>query len=130
MRKPASYDNPYEDDEQITVVEWCEVHKIPVHHSPNTIGGSTPALKARARRMHRLGTSKGFPDLLVFVPYKGVTGAVDSYQCLAIEMKRRRGGKASEEQLEWLEKLELAGIPSRVCHGADEAISFIKEWLK
>ena len=120
---------PLEQDEQIAFVQWCRLKGIIVHHSGNEISGSTKALKIRAIKMKRMGTSKGFPDLLVFVPIKGATGEVDSYQPLAIEMKRRKYSTTSKEQKEWLEILEMAGIPSRVCKGAGEAIEFVENML-
>lgn len=119
---------PREDEEQIAFVNWCRYNGIVCHHSGNEIGGSTNAMKARAIKMKKMGTSKGFPDLLVLVPFKGVTGDIDSYQMLAIEMKRRKGSATSPEQKEWLKMLELAGIPSRICKGADEAIDFVSEY--
>lgn len=120
---------PLEQDEQIAFVQWCRLKGIIVHHSGNEISGSTKALKIRAIKMKRMGTSKGFPDLLVFVPIKGATGEVDSYQPLAIEMKRQKHSTTSKEQKEWLEILEMAGIPSRVCKGAGEAIEFVENML-
>ena len=120
---------PYEEDEQIAFVQWCNLNNLTVHHSGNEIGGSTSAIKARAIKMKRMGTSKGFPDLIVLIPQYGVDNEIDCYQMVIIEMKRKKCGSVSPEQKEWLEKLELAGIPSRVCYGADEAIDFVKDFM-
>lgn len=117
---------PYEEDEQIAFVTWCHLNGILVHHSGNEIGGSTKALKIRAIKMKKMGTSKGFPDLLVFIPIKGVTKEIDAYEMAVIEMKRKKGGVVSKEQKEWITVLEMAGIPCKICKGADEAIDFIK----
>lgn len=116
---------PYEEDEQIAFVQWCRLQGITVHHSGNEIGGSTRAMKARAIKMKKMGTSKGFPDLLVFIPIAGATGEIDSYQMCAIEMKRRKGGSVSKDQKQWLEVLQASGAMCALCHGADEAIAFI-----
>lgn len=116
---------PYEEDEQIAFVQWCRLQGITVHHSGNEIGGSTRAVKARAIKMKKMGTSKGFPDLLVFIPISGITGEPDAYQACAIEMKRRKGGTVSKEQKVWLEILQASGLMCAVCHGADEAIAFV-----
>lgn len=120
---------PYEEDEQIAFVNWCRYNNIIVHHSGNEIGGSTRALKIRAIKMKKMGTSKGFPDLLVFVPIKGVTKEIDAYEMVAIEMKRKKGGVVSKEQKEWIDTLEKAGIACKVCKGADEAIDFVKSMI-
>lgn len=116
---------PKEDDEQIAFVQWCRLNHIIVHHSGNEVGGSSNAVKVRAIKMKRLGTSKGFPDLLVFIPVYGTTGEVDCYQMCAIEMKRKTGGRISTEQKEWLEILQASGAMCAVCKGAEEAIKFI-----
>ena len=118
-----------EAEEQMAFVQWCRFNHIICHHSGNEVGGSTRALKLRAIKMKKMGTSKGFPDLLVLVPIKGIGGKVDAYQMLAIEMKREKGSSTSPEQKEWLKILELAGIPSRVCKGCNKAIEFVKEYM-
>ena len=121
---------PLEQDEQIAFVQWCHANKIICHHSGNEIGGSTAAIKARAIKMKKLGTSKGFPDLLLFIPIKGVTGRADAYQPIAIEMKRQKGSTTSAEQKQWLKIFEMSGIPCAVCKGAEKAIEFVEEIIK
>lgn len=118
---------PLEQDEQMAFVRWCRLQKIIVHHSGNEIGGSTRALKVRAIKMKKMGTSKGFPDLLLFIPVKGATHRVDSYQPMAIEMKRVKGSTTSPEQKEWLKILNLAGIPCFIAKGANDAIKKVNQ---
>lgn len=120
---------PKEEDEQIAFVSWCKLNNIICHHCANEIGGSTRALKLRAIKAKKMGTSKGFPDLLVFVPIKGINHRIDAWQMLAIEMKRKKHSSTSKEQKEWLRMLELSGIPSRVCKGAEEAVAFVREYM-
>lgn len=117
---------PKEEDEQIAFVQWCRLNHIIVHHSGNEIGGSTAAVKVRAIKMKKMGTSKGFPDLLVFIPVYGTTGEVDCYQMCAIEMKRRKGSTTSAEQKEWLRVLTESGVLCAICKGAEEAIKFVE----
>lgn len=121
---------PKEEDEQMAFVEWLRLENIPHTHVANEIGGSTPAMKARAMKMKRMGTSKGFPDLLVFIPVYGVTGEIDAYQLCGIEMKRRKNSRVTAEQKEWLERLQASGAMCAVCHGADEAIAFVESIRK
>lgn len=117
---------PKEEDEQIAFVQWCHLNNIVVHHSGNELGGSTPALKRRGVKMKKMGTSKGFPDLLVFIPVYGTTGDIDCYQMCGIEMKRKKGSTTSKEQKEWLNILQASGALCAVCKGAEKAIEFIE----
>ena len=121
---------PLEEDEQIAFVQWCRANGIICHHSGNEIGGSTPAMKARALKMKRMGTSAGFPDLVLFIPICGVTGEIDAYQQVFIEMKRIKGSATSPAQKEWLNVIGQAGIPCSVCKGAEEAVKFVKQIIK
>lgn len=116
-----------EEQEQMEFVRWLRINKIPHFHCPNEVGGQTRSLKVRAIKMKRMGVSKGVPDLFIFIPVAGINGHTDAYQAVAIEMKRKKGARTSDEQKEWLKVLELAGIPCAVCKGADKAIEFVKE---
>lgn len=107
-------------------VQWCKLNNILYHHSPMEIAGSSKAVKVRAIKMKKMGASKGFPDLLVFIPVYGKTGEIDCYQMCAIEMKRKKGSTTSKEQKEWLKILQASGAMCAVCKGADEAIAFVE----
>lgn len=120
--------NLEESEEQSNFIAWCKLNNIIVHHSPNEGGGGRGAA-IRGAKMKRLGTSKGFWDLIVFIPIKGITNEVDTYQIIMIEMKRKHGGAVSSEQKEWQKIYEKAGVPCKVCRGADEAIDFVKEFM-
>lgn len=120
---------PTEEQEQTMFVQWCRLNNIIVHHSPNEGGGGRQAA-IRGARMKKLGTSKGFWDLMLFVPIKGITNEVDAYQPIMIEMKTRKGGKVSPEQKNWGEVYKLAGIESKICKGAEEAIAFVESYLQ
>lgn len=116
---------PLEEEETKAFHEWLQIQNIPHTHIPNEIGGSTRAMKARAIKMKKMGTSKGFPDLLVFIPVYNINGHADCYQMCAIEMKRKKGSTTSKEQKEWLKVLQASGAMSAVCKGAEEAIAFV-----
>lgn len=107
---------PTEDQEQAVLVDWLRWNRILFHHSPN--GGKRNIVTAA--RLKRLGTSAGFPDIMIFdQSYCSAPG-------VAIELKRRRHGKTSSSQEYWLKELERRGWIVKVCKGADEAISFLK----
>ena len=70
-----------------------------------------------ARRAKQEGLAAGFPDLLCVWP-----GGI-----AFVEMKRVKGGTVSENQREWIERLQGFGFPAAVCRGADAAIAFLRE---
>lgn len=126
----ASDFNPLEDDECIVFSDWLKANNIPAAHIANESRSSSKNAMIRGAKLKRMGQSKGVWDYEVYVPIKGITGQVDCYQQLKIEMKRRKGGTVSAEQKQWRIIYELAGIPCKVCKGADEAIAFVSKYLK
>ena len=122
---------PTEQQEQEAFVAWCRLQGYKLHHSPNEVGGNSNQMKLRAIKMKKMGTSKGFPDLLVFVPIYGRDlDEPDAYQPMAIEMKRKKGSSISVEQRAWGEILKKAGVPFRICYGCDDAIKFVEQVIK
>ena len=95
---------PTEAQEQITLMNWAALQsgKYPelklLYHVPN--GGSRN--KAEAGRLRAEGVKAGVPDLCLPVPRGG-------YHGLYIELKRQRGGRASDNQVEWLDALSKQG---------------------
>lgn len=77
-----------------------------------------------------MGQSRGVWDYEIYIPFKGVTGTVDCYEIVKVEMKRKFGGQTSSEQRAWQRIYEKAGIPCKVCKGADEAIEFVKSLMQ
>lgn len=105
---------PTEAQEGSTLVAYLRVKNYRFTHIANETG-SSPEAKRRAIRVKQQGVSRGFPDYLV------ITNA----GLVAIELKRLRGSKLSPEQNEWVDALNAAGVPAKVCRGAQEAIDFI-----
>ncbi len=108
---------PIEAQEQTVVVDYCRIKKIPLFRVPNET--FTRSWKQKAMNK-ALGVSSGVPDLF----------CVPNNTLIAIEMKRIKGSVVSPTQLGWIKILQDAGIPTRICKGADEAITFIEEILK
>jgi hypothetical protein len=69
------------------------------------------------------GVKAGVPDIFLAWPSQGYCG-------LFIEMKRKVGGKVSDAQKEWSERLSAAGYLVRTCKGFEEAKNTITEYLK
>lgn len=121
---------PLEDDECIAFSNWLKLENIPVAHIANESRMSSKSAMIRGAKLKRMGQSRGVWDYEVFVPIKNIDGKVDCYQELRIEMKRRKGGVVSDEQKAWGKVYESAGIPCKICRGADEAIKFVSRYLK
>ena len=115
---------PTESAEQEALFEWAEYHmgRWPalecLYHIPNE--GKRSA--ARGAQMKREGMKKGVPDLCLPV-------AMGAYHGLYIEMKRRRDGRLTKEQKEWMEKLNRYGNKAVVCRGWEEAAQAISEYM-
>lgn len=119
MRQETTRCLSREEGEQEAVIEYCDLLGIPVVHIPNegkrTVTGGA--------RLKRAGMRPGFPDL--FFPI-----ARGGYHGLFIEMKRRAGGKVSDAQRGWIDRLNHAGYFAIVCAGADEAIQIIENYRR
>ena len=117
---------PTEDQEQEALLEYLGIIGARYYHPPQEQWTTSYKQKSRNKRM---GSVKGYPDLIVLIPVKDRAFIGQKWQRLEIELKRREGSKTSPEQLEWIQNLNDAGTPVRVCKGAMEAINFIKEYL-
>lgn len=115
---------PHEGEEQATLFSWAAMKrgKYPeldlLFHIPN--GGSRG--KAEAARFKAEGVKPGVPDL--FLPV-----ARGPYHGLFIEMKRKKGGKVSDNQKAWIAALTVQGYLAVVCYGWKDAASLIEDYL-
>lgn len=107
-----------EAEEQITVIEYCDLKGIPIYHIANE-GKRT---RYTGDLLKRMGMRRGVPDLCVPLP-KG------KFHGFYIEMKSA-SGKATNEQISWLKRLKENGYATAICHGADEAINLIDKYLQ
>lgn len=75
-------------------------------------------------RLKAAGVKSGVPDIFLPVFKSGVPG-------LFIEMKREgSGGFLSKEQCQFFAYLRKAGYRCEECHGWEEAVKVIEEYLK
>lgn len=119
--------NPLEFDEQRAFVEWLEVQGLKFTAIPN----DTFTRSWKQKNTKRLeGVRAGFPDLVVLIP-KNRSKDGEGY-CLAIEMKRIKGGVVSKFQKEWIEAINELDNNFRayVAKGCSEAIEIVKHYLK
>ena len=97
--------------------KWPELELM--YHVPN--GGYRN--KAEAERFRSQVVKPGVPDIVLPVARGG-------YHGLYIELKRTVGGRVSEEQREWLGKLNAQGYYTAVCRGWEEAKDAIEGYLQ
>lgn len=117
---------PTEEEEQITLFRWAEwmaqvrwPELAMMYHVPN--GGYRN--KAEAGRFRAQGVKSGVPDIVLPVARGG-------YHGLYIELKRTVGGRVSEEQREWLDRLTAQGYYTAVCRGWEAAKGVIEGYLQ
>ena len=114
-----------EATEQKLLFEWAEYAEVVypelelLHHVPNE---GFRSLRA-GHELKLQGMKPGVPDICLPVP-KG------RYHALYIEMKRSNGGRVSEAQNWWIDKLNGAGNLAVICHGFDEAKATILGYLQ
>lgn len=108
---------PSENTESRALVRWVRMEHadtLLIAHIPN----ETPTTPDIAARLKSMGVSAGFPDYII-VNWR-------TQQLAFVELKKRKGGRTSKEQLDWLAAL---GPRARVCKGWHEAAAFITDRL-
>lgn len=110
---------PTEDQEQIVLAQWLDMHNINYFHVPN--GGNRNIITATKLKSH--GVKPGVPDIIIVDPPPNNPENVG----LVIELKRRKGGKVSPEQTMWLDVFRTRGWIVSVCRGAGQAIDLLQE---
>jgi hypothetical protein len=115
---------PTEAQEQVALFQWARMNrgKYPaldlLHAIPN--GGSRNPIEAR--HLKEQGVKPGVPDICLPVPSAHHTA-------LYIELKRRKGGRVSDEQRGWIAALNRVGCRAVVCKGWEEAKAEIERYL-
>lgn len=89
-----------------------------MYHIPNEGKRSV----VRGAQMKAEGLRKGVPDICLPVSRHG-------FHALYIELKRRKGGRLTEEQRGWIDALNRVGNRAVVCYGWDEARTEIEFYL-
>ena len=118
-----------EHDEQVALIDWAksQINVYPelqlLYAIPNQ-GGSGKAAIIRGQRMRREGMQKGVPDLCLPI-------SRGNFLTLYIEMKDvGNKGRLSGEQARWISLLSEAGHNCQVCHGFEEAMNTLVNYLR
>lgn len=105
-----------EYEEQKLVVHYLEVIGAKFSSIPNSTYTKSFAQKAINTAS---GLRPGLPDLFIIIKNNP----------FFIEMKRRKGGVVSADQLEWISAINKCnGIKAYVCNGFDEAKTIIDKY--
>jgi len=117
-----------EHDEQVAVIQWAEsqIHIYPelqlLYAIPNQGGAGRSAI-LRGQKMRREGMRKGLPDLCLPI-------SRGNFLTLYIEMKDTAGkGRLSPDQTRWISLLSSVGHNVQVCHGFEEAMNTLLNYL-
>tara|TARA_Y100000310_G_C20321529_1_gene640949 strand:- start:118 stop:594 length:477 start_codon:yes stop_codon:yes gene_type:complete len=110
-------DNPLEATEQCKLASYLDRLNVLWNHCPNERKTSP----IQGARMNRQGRKKGYPDAMVY------DLAPENNRPTAIELKRRKGGRLTPEQREWLKRLQALNWNCYVAHGADDAITYLRK---
>lgn len=109
-----------EHNEQVALFQWASYYpEIRMFAIPN--GGNRNIITATNLKAE--GVKAGVPD--IFLPL-----ARGEYHGMFIEMKRKKGGRVTPEQKEWIQYLNCEGYFAVVARGCDEAIELIQDYLK
>src|SRR5690554_4639915 len=93
---------PTEYQEHTKFIQYLNLQGYDYWHTPNQ---TYTTIKRQKRINMALGVQSGIPDLFVIV----------GKQLVAVEMKRTKGSTTSDAQRKWIEKLNAAGVPAKVC---------------
>jgi hypothetical protein len=118
-RKVVVESNPLECIDQETVSDYLKAHKVFFMIS---IAGAY-LHPATYNRLKKMGYSPGPSDIIIFdePPAYG-----NQFVGVALEMKRKKGGVLSDEQIDWLDKMIQRRWHIHVAYGADDAIQFLE----
>lgn len=113
--------SPTEYEECLVFADYLRLKNLKFTHIANESGLPPRVAMIVGAKKKKMGVSRGVPDFMVITP-QGL---------VFVEMKRVSGGRASPEQLEWIDALnKLDGVEAKICKGAEIAIAFIEEFLK
>ena len=136
MRNAARRTIPTESQEQAVLIEWWGhyarskgIDERLLFSIPN---GANKSI-ATAMKFKREGLRKGVPDLLLAYPRQFKIHPLNTvhkvmFSGMFIEMKRK-GQKATPDQIDFGSLLRKMGYSALICLGADEAMKAIKGYI-
>ena len=112
---------PLEHEEQASLITWAFAFQRQIPELSMLFAIPNQGA-ARLKNLQTEGVMKGVPDLFLAV-------ARGNWHGLFIELKRKKGGKLSFEQTQWLNELTIQGYCAQAAYGWDEAKGQILRYL-
>lgn len=116
---------------QSSVFDWIKIKQNTNELYKNVLATPNGAHLARGavsyNRLKAEGFSPGFPDISVLVPRKSPDGLI--FHGLFIEQKRPKG-ELSDNQRDWLKRLNQVGYIAVVSFSTEETIGMIEDWIE
>lgn len=101
---------PSEDYECKRFADWLGDNQYKFSHLAQSTFTRSVSVKWKLQQM---GVKKGVPDYIICLKRKPIL--------FFLEMKRRRGGRVSPEQTEWIKAINEHGARAVICYGFDDA---------
>ena len=111
---------PTEQAECTALARWLDRYRICYTHVP--MGGARD--RRQGATLRAMGAKPGVPDYLIFTPPPSPSGK--KLRGVAVEMKRRDGGRLSDAQHEMANNLGRCGWLVIVAHGAEDAVERLR----
>lgn len=112
---------PLEAEEQQALFQWID-YQLKQYPELEMLYHISNEGRRNPRRAKAEGIKAGVPDLCLPVPRGNNHGAY-------IEMKRRKGGRITPEQISWMERLRQQGYAVACCNGWEPAAKFLLDYL-
>lgn len=110
-----------ESNEQIAAMDWLRAQHPKIADHTLHIGNERKSSYWAGYIMKKMGVLKGASDLFMAWPCGGFHG-------LFIEVKSKKG-KPTPHQIAFIDRMNRVGYVAKVCYGADEVISTMKDYL-
>ena len=115
-----------EYDIQCNIFLWAQLLATREYPELELLNASLNGVRltiGQAKKVKKSGMRKGYPDLFLPVARGG-------YHGLYVELKRKKGGKVSDDQKWWIRKLTEQGYLAVVARGFNETVAVILRYLK
>lgn len=120
---------PTEAQEAKKFWDWSQWHPIAKHYLSH-IENESKTSWANGKQKKAEGKRKGISDYFLAYPIKNKDGVYKGGLWIELKRASRSLSRLTQEQAEWMERMERIGYATKVSYGADEAIKAVEEYLR